>query len=528
MLVPEDPENEALHPVVTGHSSSSSKVPIMSVNKNHLQVEYPQNSRNRYPSSNNGDGGHDVDSSTELWDEPEEDQPHCSHCSTSLHDQYTDSLRGKLKQQQITLIELKKTVKELEADKIQEVELRRRVEDQAEQLRDKSSEVERLEKLLEEFDNLAQENDDLKLLLRLKDEEIKMLNKDVSKLSERVSDYNEIEAHNTDLQSELFSRDREVMSLKHSEERLRTTYLELVKKNSQLEEKLLEQDSRHEEGKQKFENSIMKLTDKLIQQRKKSEELEQTNARAVRDCRLAVRLLQCASPASNSHAAKQHQTNELSFIFGDANNKPISSNDSKSIKKDLKQLRQNSFEDENSCPPTPPNSTSSPNTPPSSTRGEQRRGVSVRRQSSRGASTRSAPGSSLPKQGSVPGQKQEEGDVFMKRNHSTSCLESAGCTDLHQESVIVLKDLLQGKKDAIHVLRVELGKRDKEIGLLRKKLTNNLSESINSKDMAPNERIENLETRVGFLNDENFNLKYQLEICRKMLDKISGVAPNPS
>ena len=49
---------------------------------------------------------------------------------------------------------------------------------------------------------------DLKLLLRLKDEEIKMLNKDVTKLSERVSDYNEIEAHNTDLQSELFSRDR--------------------------------------------------------------------------------------------------------------------------------------------------------------------------------------------------------------------------------------------------------------------------------------------------------------------------------
>jgi len=318
------------------------------------------------------------------------------------------------------------------------------------------------------------------------------------------------------------------MSLKHSEERLRTTYLELVKKNSQLEEKLLEQDSRHEEGKQKFENSIMKLTDKLIQQRKKSEELEQTNARAVRDCRLAVRLLQCASPASNSHAAKQHQTNKLSFIFGDANNKPISSNDSKSIKKDLKQLRQNSFEDENSCPPTPPNSTSSPNTPPSSIRGEQRRGVSVRRQSNRGASTRSAPGRSLPKHGSAPGQKQEEGDVFMKRNHSTSCLESAGCTDVHQESVIVLKDLLQGKKDAIHVLRVELGKRDKEIGLLRKKLTNNLSESINSKDMAPNERIENLETRVGFLNDENFNLKYQLEICRKMLDKISGVAPNPS
>ena len=75
------------------------------------------------------------------------------------------------------------------------------------------------------------------------------------------------------------------MSLKHSEERLRTTYVELVKKNSQLEEKLLEQDSRHEEQKQKFENSIMKLTNKLIQQRKRSEELEQANARAVRDCR---------------------------------------------------------------------------------------------------------------------------------------------------------------------------------------------------------------------------------------------------
>ena len=57
--------------------------------------------------SSRSDGGHDVDSSTELWDEPEEDQPHCAHCSTSLHDQYTDSLRGKLKQQQITLIELK-------------------------------------------------------------------------------------------------------------------------------------------------------------------------------------------------------------------------------------------------------------------------------------------------------------------------------------------------------------------------------------------------------------------------------------
>ena len=75
------------------------------------------------------------------------------------------------------------------------------------------------------------------------------------------------------------------MSLKHSEERLRATYVELVKKNGQLEEKLLEQDGRHEEQKQKFERSIMKLTDKLILQRKRSEELEQANARAVRDCR---------------------------------------------------------------------------------------------------------------------------------------------------------------------------------------------------------------------------------------------------
>lgn len=499
MQVPEDPENDVLQPAVTGNT--------MSVDKNLLHVEYPQSSRNRYPSSNNGDGGHDVDSSTELWDEPEEDEPHCSHCSTSLHDQYTDTLRSKIKQQQLTLVELKKTVKELEADKIQEVELRRRVQDQAEQLRDKSTEIERLEKLLEEFDNLAQENDDLKLLLRLKDEEIRMLNKDVSKLSDRVSDYNEIEAHNTDLQSELFSRDREVMSLKHSEERLRATYVELVKKNGQLEEKLLEQDGRHEEQKQKFERSIMRLTDKLILQRKKSEELEQANARAVRDCRLAVRLLQCASPASNSHSTKFHQNNKLSFLFGDANNQPISSNDPKTIKKDLKQLRLNSFDDENSCPPTPPNSASPIVT-------KEPRSV--------------PPGSPVSKSTKIPGHRPGEGESPIKRNHSTSCLESAGCPDCTQESVSVLKDLLQGKKDAIHVLRVELGKRDKEIGLLRKKLTQNLSESINSKEMAPNERIENLETRVSFLNDENFNLKYQLEICRKMLDKLSGVAPHHS
>ena len=50
-------------------------------------------------------------------------------------------------------------MKELEADKIQELELRRRVQEQAELLREKSNEVERLEKLLEEFDSLAQECD---------------------------------------------------------------------------------------------------------------------------------------------------------------------------------------------------------------------------------------------------------------------------------------------------------------------------------------------------------------------------------
>ena len=48
--------------------------------------------------------------------------------------------------------------------------------------------------------------------------------------------------------------------------------------------------------------------------------------------RLAVRLLQCASPASNSHSSKFHQSNKISFLFGDANNRPISSNDSKTIK----------------------------------------------------------------------------------------------------------------------------------------------------------------------------------------------------
>ena len=41
------------------------------------------------------------------------------------------------------------------------------------------------------------------------------------------------------------------MALKHSEERLKSTYLELVGKNSELEEKLLEQDGKHEEQKQR-------------------------------------------------------------------------------------------------------------------------------------------------------------------------------------------------------------------------------------------------------------------------------------
>ena len=40
------------------------------------------------------DGGHDVDSSTELWDDGE-DESHCSHCSTSLHNHYTGG--GQLK-----------------------------------------------------------------------------------------------------------------------------------------------------------------------------------------------------------------------------------------------------------------------------------------------------------------------------------------------------------------------------------------------------------------------------------------------
>ena len=41
------------------------------------------------------------------------------------------------------------------------------------------------------------------------------------------------------------------MALRHSEDRLKGTYLELVRKNSELEEKLLSQDGKHEEQKQR-------------------------------------------------------------------------------------------------------------------------------------------------------------------------------------------------------------------------------------------------------------------------------------
>ena len=58
-----------------------------------------------------------------------------------------------------------------------------------------------------------------------------------------------------------------------------------------------------------------------------------------------------------------------------------------------------------------------------------------------------------------------------------------------------------GKKDAIHVLRIELGKRDKEILLLRKKLTNNLSESVNSKNMVS----ESVNSKNMVSESVNFN-----------------------
>lgn len=42
--------------------------------------------------------------------------------------------------------------------------------------------------------------------------------------------------------------------------------------------------------------------------------------------RLAVRLLQCTSPASNEH--NMHHSNKLTFLFDGANMKPISSKES--------------------------------------------------------------------------------------------------------------------------------------------------------------------------------------------------------
>ena len=51
-------------------------------------------------------GGHDVDSSTELWDEGDDD-PACSHCDTSLHNHYTDTLKLQIREQQSTLKEMK-------------------------------------------------------------------------------------------------------------------------------------------------------------------------------------------------------------------------------------------------------------------------------------------------------------------------------------------------------------------------------------------------------------------------------------
>lgn len=499
--------------------------------------------RDRYPSSNNGEAayGNDVDSSTELWGDEEE-----------ISSTYTDSLKLKIKHQAASIIDLKSAVKQLEQDNLRQIGLEKQLEEQREQIREQEVEIGRLEGVVEQLDNLNQENDDLKLLLRLKDEEIKSLIRDMEAVSARVSDYNEIETHNTDLQSELFARDREVMALKHSEERLKVTYLELVKRNATLENQLLIQDGSHESGKKKFELSIMKLTTKLIEQRKKCEDLEQANARSVRDCRLAVRLLQCTSPATNTHASKLHASNKLSFLFGEAGNKPISSADTKYTKqkKELKLLRDNSFDDDPpaatpprpTLPRAPPPPKMSPQTAPpqpSPTQGPipntpqtpTLRSVSSRKTPPKTTSPRNyrrLSKSASTKEMSESAEEGVSGDTdSMRKNHSTSCLENTNCAEcVKNESLSVLKDLLQGKKEAIHVLRVELGKRDKEIGLLRRKLTQNLSESVSTKNMAPSEQIKNLETRVGYLNDENFNLKYQLEICRKMLDKVSGVQAN--
>merc|ERR1719312_328170 len=116
--------------------------------------------RQRYPSYNTsyGEGCGDVDSSTELWDE--EDQDHCSTCSSKLHDQYTSTLRVKIRDQQHAMSELKKTVNSLEADKLKEVELRRQLRESEVVAQEQSTEIGRLEALVEELDQLVQENED--------------------------------------------------------------------------------------------------------------------------------------------------------------------------------------------------------------------------------------------------------------------------------------------------------------------------------------------------------------------------------
>jgi len=436
--------------------------------------------------------GKDFDSSTELWDE--DDVPKCPGCAIPLEvdSERTQVLTKQLRLQQERVLQLKDEVQQLEAGSLQQAVLEQRCEEREEKCRDKDTEIARLERNIEELDEVIESDKGLLVQLQDKDVTIEDLNKELAKLGTRVADYVEIEGHNNDLQTELFSRDREVLTLRHCQDRLKATYLEIVKNNTLLEEKLVVQDCKHEEEKSKFEKSIVKLTNKLITQRKKNEALEADNAKAVRDCRLAVRLLQCSSPSSNEHTTKQSM--KLDFLH-EAGNQAISNEDSKKIK----------LEKAN-C---------------------------LRRRKSAEAAA----------------ELEEIKPICIHKTHSTSCLESlhcmgtrrvkktggqlgGGCTcdpsppptpaeQADVETVTVLKELLQGKKDAIHVLRVELGKRDKEIGVLRKKLTHNISQSINSKNMEPADRINNLENRVVFLSEENFNLKYQLEICRKMLDKIS-------
>ena len=81
------------------------------------------------------------------------------------------------------------------------------------------------------------------------------------------------------------------------------------------------------------------------------------------------------------------------------------------LQKDLKQLRQNSFDDENSCPPTP----SGPSPPPTREPRGSTPGSTTGSTSSRSAGHTT---------GSVSEQGKGEGEMPMKRNHSTSCLES--------------------------------------------------------------------------------------------------------